>query len=203
MKLRVTLGVLAAVGACLAPQAHAKASAGVFHEVSGTFSLTSRSATFNVDVVARVNDQGSSAQPAQVAVTVTRCAGQHCDAPVTFAAAVPSGDVTIASDLTSGSLTTQLFGKPLSIAWDEVQAGPLAADHADASHRSYVEAYRVVSAHGAVAGRSCRTDQGTVSVGADADPGDAALPAGLPGKAPASLRPLLTATCAYAKEFDS
>ena len=200
MKLRAVVGGLAVVATCLAPHASAKAGAGTFHEVSGTFSFTTAAASFTVDVVARVIDTGVSAQATQVAVTITRCAGQRCDAPVTLASAAPAGDVTVAPDLTSGRLNVQLFGRPLQLTWDEVQAGPLPASHADAAHRSYVEAYRVVSAHGAVAGQPCQTDEGAVSVGASADPADAPLPAALPSKAPTRLRSLVTATCAYAHD---
>lgn len=203
MKLRAALVAVAAVGACFAPQASAKGSAGVFHEVTAKLGFTSAGATFEVDVVARINEAGPSAAPAQVAVTITRCVGQRCDAPVTFTSAASAGDVTVAPDLTSAKLNVPLFGRALALTWDEVQAGPLPGSHVDTAHRSYLDAYRVVSAHGSVAGRKCQTDEGTVAVGAGADPSEAALPTALPTKAPTKLQPLLSATCAYAREIDT
>lgn len=171
-------------------------------EATAQLSYGTRDATFNVHVVARVSEAGTGISAGTIEVRITRCGTRLCDRPVRYVARLTGSQLSVANDLSSGRLRTTLFGRALSLAWDDVQGPVLPMQRLGTSGRSYVTAYRIVSAHGYVAGRPCLTDQATIARGLSVDLATTPAAASLPRTPPRSLKGLLTARCLYTREID-
>jgi hypothetical protein len=141
-------------------------------------------ASYLVDLTARSTEAGTRGGPGSVTVTIRRCLGAGCPTRITYVGAVPAGAFTVAQDLSSGYLSTSLFGRPLAISWFGAQGPALASytvspDGPDVG----VRLYQVTHAGGVLTGKPCQSKDGLVarSVVVDAvSPPSRPLPRTLP-----------------------
>jgi hypothetical protein len=121
-------------------------------------------ASYLIDVVVQSSEAGMRGGSGSVAVTIRRCQGLGCSKRMTFQGALAPGAFTVAEDLSSGSLTTRLFGKPFDVRWDGAQSSTLPAYRVSPDGpRVAARLYVVTHASGLLLGRRCGSQDGLVS----------------------------------------
>jgi hypothetical protein len=119
-------------------------------------------ASYLVDVVARASEAGSRSGTGSVTVTIRRCLGLGCKRYV-YTGALTTKSFAVATDLSSGSLTTALFGRGLQVAWGSPQSSVLPAYELDAAGpRVSGRLYEVTKVEGVLLGRHCTSKEGLV-----------------------------------------
>ena len=109
--------VLALLLLPFAGSALAAPSAGQYRYLYGTAVLRgSDGATWNVWVAATQPGQVESAPENGLFLDVERCVGETCTTVGSWSRPLASSEVSVAEDLTSGTLRTTLFGAPLQVA---------------------------------------------------------------------------------------
>lgn len=203
MNLRRMLAAALVVTGLLAVPASATPSVDHVSGVTGKFSFNGPDrATYNVAVTARVSELGVSLGKATVQVVITKCGSFLCGKPTTYLAQLAPSQVSVAADLSSGRLSTAIFGRLLVLDWQDPQSQALPAYGTSSSGRTWVRVYRITTVHGMVAGRPCQSEDAVVLREVLVDPEPVTGAAALPRKAPTALAPLLRATCASTEEID-
>ncbi|HUR15165.1 MAG TPA: hypothetical protein VM097_11810 [Mycobacteriales bacterium] len=151
-------------------------------------------ASYLVDVVAKASEAGSRTGTGSVTVTIKRCLGLGCTRYV-YRGALSTRSFAVATDLSSGSLTTALFGRGLQVTWSGPQSSTLPAYELDANApRVAVRLYEVTRVQGVLLGRRCGSKEGLVSREALVAT-EPAVEGPLPRALPRALAGLARATC--------
>lgn len=195
MTLRAVVVAAASALALLAPPAGAVPSADRFAGVEAHLSFFGRDkASYLVDLAARVSEVGTATGTGTVEVSIRRCGSFRCTKPVIYRAAVSSSQLSVATDLSSGSLALSLFGRPLALQWFAPQNQTLVAY--DTDPRVSLRLYRITMVQGVVAGMKCLSKEALVLQEQVVDPAPAAAaPAALPRTAPRAFAGMLGGTC--------
>jgi hypothetical protein len=196
MRFRLVAATAVAVAvAALVPPAGAVPTADPVGGVEAHLSFFGRDrSSYLVDLQARVPAAGPSAGTGTLEVTLRRCGGYACSKPVTYRSAVSDAQLTVAQDMTAGTLLTSMFGRPLSLRWFAAQPQPLASYETEP--RPYVRLYRVTMVQGVLAGIKCVSKEALVfqEERVDLEPA-AAPPAALPRSAPRAFAGMLGGSC--------
>ena len=151
----------------MAPVPSRAAGLGADVVVSGQAHFTvygSDRASYLVDVVAQASEAGTRSGTGSVTVTVRRCAGLGCSRRYTYPGAIPASSFSVAEDLSSGRLSTRLFGKPFDVAWSGPQSSTLPSyEVSPDGPRVGARLYDVTHASGTLLGLRCGSSDGLVS----------------------------------------
>jgi hypothetical protein len=152
-------------------------------------------ASYLIDVVAEASEAGTRGGAGSVAVTIRRCQGLGCTKRVTYRGTLPAGSFSVAEDLSSGTLSTRLFGKPFDVHWDGPQSSTLPAyETSPEGPRVAARLYEVTHASGVLLGRRCGSKDGLDSREALVASSPAVTTA-LPKTLPRAFAGLARATC--------
>lgn len=152
-------------------------------------------ASYLIDVTAQASEAGTRSGTGAVTVTIRRCAGLGCSRRYTYTGAVPASSFSVAEDLSSGRLSTRLFGRPLDVVWSAPQSSTLPSyELSPDGPRVGARLYDVTHASGALLGLRCSSSDGLVSREAlvAAEP---VVSASLPRALPRALAGLAHGSC--------
>jgi hypothetical protein len=152
-------------------------------------------AAYLIDLTAKASEAGTRVGTGSVTFTIRRCLGVGCSKPMKYTGALPAGSFTVAQDLTSGYLSTDLFGRRVVLSWDGPQGNPLPSYEASGNGPTAgVRVYQVTHAGGLLIGKQCQSKNGVVSrsVHVDSD-GMASKP--LPRTVPRALAGMVKGVC--------
>lgn len=130
-------------------------------------------ASYLIDLAARASEAGSRAGASSLTVTVRRCLSAGCPTRMTFVGALPPGAFSVESNLSSGSLSTELFGRRVVLVWDAPESSPLASYEVSAEGPvAGVRLYQVMHAGGLLLSKQCQSKDGVLARWArvDAEP---------------------------------
>lgn len=155
-------------------------------------------AAYLVDISVRVSEVGTGIGTGTVTVTLRKCGSFRCGKPAVYRAQVTDANLSVEQDLSAGSLTVPLFGKPLSVLWSSVLSPLLPAYGVEPAPdgRSYVRVYRTTMVQALVAGMRCVSKEGLVFKDqvVDGDPPPAA-PTAMPRAVPKAFKGMLGGQC--------
>ncbi len=172
---------------------------------TATLSLRgSDGATYAVDVLARMSEAGTSQSRGRVEVTVRRCVSSSCTKDTTYAARLPAPALTVANDLSSGKLSTSIFGFPLVLSLTAADDTTSTDGKAELYQpvlptgqvRVWVKQERQAAGQSQMMAKTCKPVTSTLARDDIADGVELQLAASLPTSLPRAFAGLRNARCA-------